>query len=235
MTARVCAIHQPNYIPWAGYFNKIANADVFVFLDTVDYSKGAPVFKRNFVKMNGRRTALSIPSGPKQIPLNRIEVPSDRRWIRDHLKSLQMAYAKAPHYEEFVGPLRSVYEAEYSTVVALNIAIVRHLCRLFSVTTETVVESALGREFGTKNERLINLCLHLDANVYLSGTGARKYNDEDLFGSHGIALVYQRFKYPEGYPQVGEEFVEDLSVLDMLFNLGPDATAEIVKQSSLSE
>lgn len=225
----VVAIHQPNFLPWLGYFHKMNQADAFVLLDDVQFSKGS---YGNRVKIKSRLKGpdwLTVPvrssEGSKQ-QYNEIEIAYNEPWRVDHANLLQDAYQQveeAPHFDHYFQDLMSLQEKRYPNLAALNIPLIRYLKRQLEIPTTLYVASELGNDFGTGSERLANICKLLNADTYLSGQGARSYNDQALFASHGIELVYQSFRHPE-YPQLhGGPFEPGLSVIDLLFNCGPDS------------
>ncbi len=228
---RIFAIHQANYAPWLGYFSKMANCDVFVFLDSVQYPRGASFAARNRIKTSNGPAYLTIPvSVPKghDGKASYLDVSfADQKWKRKHAKSLELAYKKAPFFEETFG----LYEgavADATTLVDLNIALVEAVARHLHIETETVRLSELLTDHGQKTQLIVDIGAALEADVYLSGTGGgQDYNDEAMLTSNGIELRYSAFE-PREYPQLWGEFESHLSILDALFNCGP-AVADLVK------
>jgi hypothetical protein len=218
------AIHQPNYIPWPGYFHKLAAADVFVYLDAVQYPRGSSFASRNRVKTpNGPvflTVPVSVPKG-KEGKATYLEVElADDRWQRKHLATVEQSYRKAPHFDEIDG----LYERGLTageTLVDLNIGLIEAFASYLDITTRRVRLSELLPSFGQKTQLIVDICRAVDASAYLSGTGGgRDYNDEELLREHGIELRYDEFEYPE-YPQLWGDFEPNLSILDLLFNCGP--------------
>jgi len=216
-------MHQPNYLPWLGYFAKMAAADVFVLLDTVQYPRGASVANRNRIRTGSGELLLTV---PVRVPAGRegkaayVEVElADERWKAKHLRSIEQAYRRAPHYEEHSPTLAEIVEGATS-FCGLTVELIRWLGPALGVTTPTPLLSELPVEPAAKNELTIALCRGLRADVYLSGTGARAYNDAGRLAEAGIALRYLEFEHPV-YPQLGEGFLPNLSALDALFNCGP--------------
>lgn len=217
----ICAVHQPHYLPWIGYFDKIKKSDVFVFLDNVQYKK------REFQNRNKIRTAsgsiwLTVPVKTKDKYLQRlsdVEINNDDDWPAEHWKSIQCNYARAPYFKQYRDIFEDVYRRKWERLIDINMHLIRIFNDLYSIRTPVRLESELGVDT-TSTQRIIDICRKLNADTYLSGTGGRDYMDESLFSTNALTLVYQEFKHPV-YPQVHDGFEPFMSVLDHLFNCGP--------------
>jgi hypothetical protein len=218
------AIHQPNYVPWPGYFHKLANCDVFVYLDAVQFPRGQSFAARNRIKTPNGVVFLSIPvSLPKgsEGKASYLEAAfADERWRKKHLKTVEQSYRQAPYF----GEIHELYSNElerHETLVDLNIGLIDAFTSYLGIETRRVRLSELLPSFGQKTQLIIDVCRALGAGTYLSGTGGgRDYNDEELLNRHGIELRYDDFSYPT-YPQLWGTFEPGLSILDLLFNCGP--------------
>lgn len=221
--SKTVSIHQPNYIPWAGYFYKIARSDVFVVLDAVQYPRGRSFAARNRIKTPNGAVYLTIPvhipKGHEGKVLFTDVTFSDMKWKEKHLKTLSLNYKKAPHFQDVydrIVPLVRTAEK----LADLNLNLIRTIAEYLEIKTEIVRLSELLHHFGQKTDLIADICQALNADIYLSGTGGgREYNDETLLNENGIQLVYSDFQHPE-YPQLWGDFIPNLSVLDMLFNCG---------------
>ena len=219
------AVHQPNYFPWIGYFAKIARVDVFVLLDDVDFQSGnaTSVTNRTQIKTRSGPLRLTVPVARKGSRLLRdVEVDYGRKWARKHLDTLRFAYAKSVHVDPVTTLVQDVLGRAPARLAELNLDGIAALCRLLSIETRLVVSSTLALRSTEKNERILEICEKVGAGAYVSGAGARRYNDPDAFAAKGIALEYLDFQCPE-YPQLHGEFVPNLSMLDALFNVGGEA------------
>jgi hypothetical protein len=219
----VLAMHQPNYLPWLGYFEKMHRADVFVLLDAVQYPRGRSVANRNRIRAGDGELLLTVPvhvPGGREGKASYTEVElGDERWRKKHLRSLEQAYGRAPYFSSCFPPLAAIITGSES-FCELTVALVRFVARALGIGTPTPRLSELGLAPGAKNELTIALCRHFGAGVYLSGTGARSYNDEPGLAAAGIELRYLDFEHP-AYRQQGTGFVPKLSAIDALFNCGP--------------
>lgn len=230
----IIAIHQPNYIPWLGYFYKMWESDIFVLLDSVQYPRGQSFANRNRVKTHNGTTWLtipvSIPSGEKgKVPYNKVKIVNTK-WKRKHLRTLQMNYKKADYYDEIYPILEEQIE-KHIDFTELNIALIKRIATYLELKTRLVRLSNLLNEFGDKTELIIDICKELEADTYLSGTGGGKeYNDEELLNENDIELRYSEFEHPE-YPQLWEGFESNLSIIDLLFNCGPESKEILLNNS----
>ncbi|MFC1570497.1 WbqC family protein [Candidatus Omnitrophota bacterium] len=209
------AIHQPQYMPWLGYFDKMDQVDVFVLLDDVQYKKN------EWQNRNKIRTAtdwqwLTVPvlsnfgQTIKEVKINDLEP-----WRQKHIKSIEMNYSRADYFEEYFQSFKSIIMPDWEYLERLSICLIIHLKDILSIKTELVRSSSFHLD-QTKTERLVEICRMLNADTYLSGPGAKEYLDEKLFEQNGITLEYQEFKHPE-YKQVFNGFEPYMSALDLVF------------------
>jgi len=225
----VVSVHQPQYIPWLGYFEKMAHSDMFVFLDNVQYKA------REFQNRNRIRTAqgwmwLTVPVVTKdgcRMRMNEVMIDNTMPWQRKHLGSIKTSYAAAPYFNEYFPFFESTLQKKWDKLSDLNVCIVRFIREKLSITTPIVFESELD-VLTTKTQRIIDICRKLNADTYLSGVGAKDYLDESLFPANKITLYYQNFEHPE-YRQCFEPFMPYMSTIDLLFNHGPGSRSLLLK------
>ena len=231
---RIVAIHQPNFFPWLGYFAKIARADVFVFLDAVDYPRSGSGMgsytNRVRLNMNGAAQWWGCPV--KKLPgkpaISEVEIDQAQPWIKKRLAGLEQSYSKAGHFAAHIGAVRDMVRLDEARISAYNMANVKAMCELLGVAAEFVVQSEIGST-GTATDLLVDLVGRVGGDAYLAGRGAAlQYHEDDKFRAAGIEPAYSDFA-PEPYEQVGGgEFLPGLSVLDALFNLGADGTRALL-------
>lgn len=226
------AIHQPNYLPWIGFFDKLDQVDTFVILDTALYSKKGFI-NRNKIKTPQGDLTLSVPIKAKNKSINEIVIDQNTNWQRRHWKIIESNYQKSKFWDDFKDGFEQIYNQEWEKLSHLNIALIKHINRMLNIETPLLLESDFNRNFGSGNTRNINIVKFIKGTVYLSGIGARKYNDESEFTAHGISLQYQQFIHPK-YPQRFGNFVPNLSIIDMIFNCGPE-TIEIIRNQRKKE
>jgi hypothetical protein len=214
------AIHQPHYLPWLGYLAKWAAADVFVFLDTVQYENNGWQ-NRNRIKTRDGVAWLTVPvHAPLGTPILDVRVDRRQPWRRRHLRAIEHAYADAPCFGRFREELAELYAGEWDALGALAVASARWLATAFGIRTPTRLASELGVAGDLDaTERLVALCRAVGADTYLAGRDGVAYMDLSRFQAAGIAVRCQAYEHPE-YAQRHGPFVPALSGLDLLLNLG---------------
>lgn len=221
----ILSVHQPNFAPWLGYFHKMKQSDVFVFMDTVQFVK-RHICNRNKIKNSqGEPQWLTVPVRGDQgqdVSFLELGVNYEQKWQDKAVQTLRHAYGKAPYFQTYFPKVEELIRTEFPNLAELNIAWVTFLARHLDVHPRLERMKDLPGNLGTKSEQIINICKHFGADVYLSGQGASKYNDAEAFETVGIELRYQEFQHPE-YPQLGESFTSHLSAIDLLFNCGPES------------
>jgi len=222
---KIVAIHQPNYLPWLGFFHKIASADIFVLLDIVQYPRGRSVANRNKIKTAQGAQWITIPISTSKGQPDKggylKVVPSDERWKKKHLKALQINYGRAPYFQPHFDQISEILLSNQH-FAEMNIILIRYFLNQFDIHTPIYRLSEFTGFIGKKSQMIINICSHFGAAIYLSGRGAIVYNDEGAFAAKNIKIIYQEFTCPV-YPQLHGEFIPNLSALDLLFNCGPES------------
>lgn len=225
------AIHQPHYLPWLRYFDKIARSDVFIVLDSVQFTKNGWQ-NRNKVKSASGPVLLTVPvHASLDDALTGVRIRQDGRWRKKHWKTLQQCYAKAPYFEEHAGFLEEVYGRSWERLAALNRCMLEYFVAALGIRTPLRYASELGVE-GTATERLVELIRAVGGTRYYSGAFAvEEYLDQDLLVDEGIGLVLQHWEAPV-YPQQHGAFVPDLSLLDLLMNCGPRSLSVLLGEDT---
>jgi hypothetical protein len=217
---KIVAIHQPNYIPWLGYFYKIFLSDVFVFLDDAQFSNKG-MHNYTYIKTNKGSFRLKYPVqqslGDK---INEVRPKDELGWKEKHLKIIESNYQNSEHFDEVFNDYKELILKEYSNIATLNIAFIDYFARKLGMVAEYIKSSDLKINL-TKSEKIIAICKALGGNIYYSGTGAKAYQTEEEFKSFGIELRYSVFK-PFQYPQLWEGFQSDVTALDFFMNCGYD-------------
>jgi hypothetical protein len=218
------AVHQPQYLPWSGLFDKIDQADCFVVLDNVQYEKNEWQ-NRNRIKTPQGWSWLTVPVHyhfPQR--LREVKV-ADGDWQRTHWRTMTQSYRKAPHFDRYAPLLEPLYTASWEWLVELNLAAMEKLAVALGLrwAPRPASQMALADD---PNQRLIDICRQVGATVYLAGSGSRHYLDRARFEAAGIAIEFQRFEHPV-YPQLYGPFEPALSAVDLLFNCGPESLAQL--------
>ena len=183
----IVAIHQPQYLPWIPFCAKAALCDVFVYLDTVQYQKNG-VQNRNQIKTPQGAQWLTVPvNASLQCSIRETRI-ADQRWQKKHIQSIQQNYARAPFIEWFQREFRPILEKEWKYLSELNIAIAEWFFSRLGIICKRLRASELNAQ-GSKDDLVISICKELGARTYLSGQGAKSYQDDNKFKEQGIDLL----------------------------------------------
>ena len=215
-------IHQPHYLPWLRYFEKIARCDVFIVLDNIQFTKNGWQ-NRNKIKSPQGTTLLTAPVLVKLgDSLDQVQLNNNTAWRRKHWESIRQCYGTAPYFAEHADFLADAYGRDWDRLNDLN----RHMLVYFvaALGIKTRIEYASELQVpGAATERLVNLVKRVGGNAYYTGAFAvGAYLDPEAFAAAGIALRVQEWQAPT-YPQLHGPFIPDLSVLDLMMNVGPGA------------
>ena len=218
------AIHQPQYMPWLGYLAKWAAADVFVFLDTVQYEKNGWQ-NRNRIKTATGPRWLTVPVHARLgTRIDAVGVDTAQPWRERHLRTVEEAYAVAAHLPRHREALRGLYGGDWPRLAPLAVASAEWLARTLGITTPARLASTLPVDGSDPTGRLIALCRELGADTYLAGRDGARYMDREAFAQAGIAVLFQDYAHPQ-YAQLHGEFAPFLSGLDLLLTHGNEALA----------
>jgi hypothetical protein len=228
---KIVSIHQPNFIPWLGYFYKIYASDEFVILDNVDYQSGnsSSITNRTKIKTNNGELMISVPvkKNEQSKLIMDMEIDNRQPWKAKMLKTIQFTYAKAPFFKTIFPEFEQLLNQQWDKLSDLNSTLIIFICGKLNIQTQTIKASEMGLNDEDKNGRIIEICKKLNATVYLSGNGARKYNDEAQYNANHMELRYSEYSPPE-YPQLYGDFLKGLSILDVLLNCGWEKTSELI-------
>jgi hypothetical protein len=219
---KTVAVLQSNYLPWKGYFDIINDVDLFIFYDDVQFTKN-DWRNRNLIKTAAGPAWITVPVGQDiRRKICEVTIP-DPRWAKVHWKTLAQNYARAPHFAGYRELFEPVYLGRaWNYLSELN----RHLVESIAGELGIAARFADSRDFdleGGGSERLLQLLQKAGARRYVSGPSARNYLDETAFASAGIEVSYKTYEgYPE-YPQLHPPFDHRVSIVDLLFNAGPQA------------
>ena len=226
----IVSIHQPNFFPWMGYFDKINKSDKFVFLTSSLRSKNDKYLTRTkILNNNSKLQYLSLPLGNKQIPINQLIMPADHQWKVKVLNIIKESYRGSNNFDEVYIDIENLFMCEYEYFSDYSINIIRFLISKFNIDTELYVDTDFNQDFGISNQRNISLCKKVGGDIYLSGSGAKVYNDHKLYKANSLNFIYQDYIVPT-YPQISGEFIPGLSIMDVIFNCGYRATENLLKQ-----
>jgi hypothetical protein len=233
----IVAAHQPHYMPWLGYLDKLAKADLFVIMDDLQYEAQNFQNRQRLKLANGAQwVTVPLERGAQtdQIRDKRIDNTGSKRqhWQRRTWLTLEFNYRRSPYWRHYADELRAVYAHPWVSLLELDMKMLELARRWLCIDTPVIRASGL-RLKGQKTDRLIDLCRKVDARCYLSGGGGSTgYLDVEMFGRAGIGVVWQHFNHPryeQRYTESG--FVSHLGFLDLLLNCGP-ASRDILFERS---
>jgi len=214
-------ILQPGYLPWLGFFEQLYKSDVFVLLDDVQYDKHG-WRNRNRIKTATGIQWLSIPVNARLSQhqlIYEVRIDSSQNWQRKHLQALRLNYAKAFFFKRYIDFFDEAYHKEWHYLVDVDIFFITSIASFLGIETQKIVRSSALGITGNRNERLVNICRHFNADFFYEGASGRSYINEPLFRDHGIHVEFQDYIHPS-YHQIHGPFVPYLSVVDLLFNCG---------------
>ena len=228
---KIVAIHQPHYFPWLGYLDKMAKADEFVVLDEVQLTDGSPMVRNRFLQIDGESKLLSVSVEKKGYLEKRtrdIGLSNWQKTRKKHRSFLECNYRKAPFYGEVMPMLNDVFDKDFEKILDLDMTSIDVMRRAYDISTPIVMQSSLAYDRDAAGKNLVlSLCLASRADAYLSGQGARKYMEDELFESNGIDVLYQNFSYPTYCQYRQDFFTPNLSAVDLLFQCGINGAREI--------
>ena len=221
---KTVAISQSNYIPWRGYFDLIAKADVFILYDEMQYTR-RDWRNRNKLKTKDGLKWLTVPvktKGNYHEKISSIQI-QDTDWSLKHFQTLKTSYQTTPFYSEIEDLIAPIYLGQKFTHLSnLNETLIRLICNYLGINTP-VYQSNDFDLVGNPSEKLMNICKQLDATCYLSGPNAKAYLDSQMFAQNNIEVCWMDYSnYPE-YTQKYGNFVGEVTILDLLFNAGSES------------
>lgn len=223
------AIHQPNFFPYSGFFHKLINVDTLVLLDDVQFE--FDLTNRNkIISKNNDWIRISIPTNKsnKFYPINKVEVNNEINWKEKNWKLILDSYCDSPFFYIYEEYLKNLFSKDWKFLFDINYDTLMKTLNWLDLKINIVLSSTLNI-VGSGTERLVNICKILDSNEYVSGIGGKRYLDENLFNSNNIKLSFQNYS-PITYTQHNsKQFIENLSILDLLMNMGPKSLEQIKK------
>lgn len=231
----IVAAHQPTFMPWLGFFDRMQRADLFVIVDHVQFER-QNFQNRTQIKTSEGARWITVPVLQRSREEKVIEKIIDNqaqgkhRWGRKAQLTLQYSYQAAPFYKYYAAELKGILDGRWEKLVDLNIALLELCRRSLSIETPVLRSSDLPIR-GAKSDMVLSLCRAVGADTYLAGMGgSREYLDVEAFKRAGVKVVFQDFQHPR-YPQVPSgEFAAGLSAVDLLFNCGPQARSIMRKE-----
>jgi hypothetical protein len=232
----ILTAHQTAAYPWCGLIHKIMLADTFCLFDNVVMSND-DYERRNRIKTANGEIWLTVPiksKGYRDKKLYQLEIDNTQRWRDKHQKSIYYAYKKAPYYEQHEGFFNELFQREWQYLTEFNECFLKWILQMLKIKIEYCRASDMHLE-GQKSDLVLDMCKKLGADTYIFGSQGRNYADKEAFEKAGIKLYFQQYDHPV-YPQLwGEQFIERLSIIDLLFNVGSVAAKDIIMSGNISK
>ena len=230
----IVSIHQPNYLPWLGYFNKIARSDVFVVFDDVQFPVGKKGFfgNRNQIKTNSGQLWLTVPVLDRSKCKNFNEIKINYNgWNDKHIKNIENFYRKSEYFDVYYKDIENLLLQEYDNFSELSTKLITYFMNVMNINTKLVYSSEICKDVDlTGMDKIFYILEQLNTDTYISsdGPGSRRYIKEEDFSDKNIKLIWQNFEHPT-YKQMHGDFISHLSIIDLLFNCG-DKSKEIINE-----
>jgi len=224
------AIHQPNFCPYPGFFHKMMSSDIFVLMDDVQLE--FDITNRNkIITKDGDWTRITIPikKNQKFLPIMNVEIDNEKNW-KELFCSKLLVYKETKNFDYYNEFFDEILKKEWKFLFDLNFEIIKKIMDWLDIKVRIIKESELKIK-RTSNERLIDVCKKLDADTYISGLGAKEYINEKLFSENKINLEYQNFKPLVYHQMFSKEFLPNLSILDVMINVGNNNTRKLIEKS----
>jgi len=217
------AIIQSNFFPWKGYFDIIHDADIFVFLEDVQYTKN-DWRNRNKIKTPFGAKWITVPiKGGINQKIFEVQISNSTNWIEKQKRQIDAAYSRAQFYDCFKEEITNIYLKKFDLLSELNIYAIKKISKLLDIDTKFLNSTDI-KINGIKTEKIIHICQEVGATSYISGPAAKAYINENDFINAGITLKYKDYNsYPE-YPQLWGKFDHNVSIIDLLFNCGENTS-----------
>jgi hypothetical protein len=225
----IAAIMQPTYLPWAGYFDLVDQADVFVFLDTVQFSRQSWQ-QRNRIKGPNGAFWLTVPVfnafGQR---IDDVRIDEHSRWRMRHWSSIRSSYGRARFFTQVAPLLDGAFSRPWNRLVDLNIHLVCEMAAAMGIGHRIVRASTLGASGAKRGELLVEICRSIGAETYMSPPGSRIYLEaESHFRDADIRLLFHSYEHP-AWPQRFGPFTEFLSAVDLIMNVGYNGAADVIR------
>lgn len=222
------AIHQPNFIPWIGYFHKIYHTDLFVFFDDVQLERGKSFTKRTKILIQNQDKWLTIPitNSSELKHINEAKVDTSFIWKKKHLKTIELSYKRHPFFDEVFSLIENCYQKQSSFLVDYNIPLIIVLTKYLNIGTRFHLSSSLNLNTKIQGaDKILEITKTLNATNYISGigSGSRRYINELDYEKNNIQLNWQKFHHPRYNQYNNVNFIPGLSIIDLLFNYGKES------------
>ncbi|NWH04978.1 WbqC family protein [Desulfobacter latus] len=230
-TPDVITIHQPDFLPWLGFFHRWHQADLFIILDDVQFLRRG-WHHRDKILIQGKSHWLTVPvkKGEFHNNINEIKIINGNTWKIKHLNTIYSAYQKAPMFEKFFPAIERIYHSPCDgTLMGFNLLLLKSIGGILGISTPIKLSSSCGIQ-AKSSEKLLMLTNTVKGKNYLTGLGSKNYLDEALFSANGIGVIWHNFIHPVYNQLYSPIFIPNLSILDILMNLPEKAVIDFLKK-----
>lgn len=233
---KICAIMQPTYLPWLGYFDLIDSVDVFVLLDNVQLVERSWHVRNRIKNIKGEELFLSIPIRKNahfyEIKISDAELVNESKWQLQHFRKIEDAYRKAPFFKEIIEFIRPFYQNEYKYLADFTSDFIIKTAHQLQIKNPILRASSIGDFEEIKDKKTVKIVKAVGCDAYLSVKGSAEYiNAENLGGEFvktNMPLFYHNYQHPS-YPQINGDFIPFLGIIDILFNTGIEKAIDFIK------
>jgi hypothetical protein len=219
------AIHQPECLPWLGYFDKMANVNTYVLFDHVQFKKRY-YENRNVIKQGDKPVWITVPvksKGRYTQAIKEVEIDNTLPWQRKTWETIRHCYASSPFYKQYHEELHALmFHKTYELLLDFNLACIEWFRKTLGITTPMLFSSSLDVDSFKASDLILEICRRTGADKYLCGPSGKEYLHLENFKNAGIEVVWQDFTHPS-YPQEGKGFIPNLSTIDLIFNCGAES------------
>lgn len=226
---KMVVIHQPDFLPYLGFFHRLLRSDLYVILDNVQFvhSSRGWTHRDKIKSPQGQKwLTVSVKKAPRSTAINQIQLSQGTEWKTDNINLIRESYKFAPHFSEIFPFIEELYAFSSDKLVDFNMESLRMLMKLLGIEIPMIFASQLNPQ-GHKNELIIDILKKVNASHYLSGVGAKDYFEPESFTSAQLEVVWQKFSHPI-YPQIYGDYIPYLSSIDILFNCGIKNSRDIL-------
>jgi hypothetical protein len=214
-------IHQPEHMPWLGFFHKIAQVDACVILDDVQFEKNY-FQNRNKIRYKDGANWICVPVHAKShTNINEVMIAQDGKWHKKWFKFLEQTYSASKYGNLYLQDIKIIVDKNFRRLYELNFELIKYLCECLGISIKFIISSE-AVTMGKASDKILNICLTTKADTYLSGISGKGYLKLEDFSNAGIKVEFQEFHHPI-YRQMHEPFMPCMSVIDLLCNYGPDS------------
>lgn len=229
---KIVAIHQPNFFPWLGYFDKIIRSDIFIIMDNVQFPKtGGTWSNRVRLLVNGQANWITMPivrAYHGKINYQDIQINNHQIWRSKILKTIQINYCRSSFFDIVFPQVLELINYSTNSLVDFNLNSIYGLINMLELDISKIILGSNLKVEGNATDLLISMTKEVGGTAYLCGGGASGYQENDKFSLEGIELIYQNFQHPV-YQQINtQEFMSGLSIIDVLMNCGFEKTRKLL-------